>query len=583
MPTYIPNNEIMLCENVGIIKGKHQRYFESEVDQLTYFQERSVHRSDDYSYIKDDKAIRLNINLESLRDVNYLVFRNEDFGGRYIFAFIIDLVYKSEMTTYVYYEVDTFQTRLFDIQWKPSYIEREHCRLYKTDGTPVINTIEEGLDYGSEYQVVSNYNYTMFNNVFFAVITSSVRLEKSVESDEYQGGSINATETPLNYYIVPMRKTSNGIVTMSVGDGTPLGLSELFTMLQSERYNDTIVSITITPFLPFTFNYDVNSPNTITSSDLIYHVKSDGVKVWKPKDITIYKTFDLNFSGSKYTPFAEETESKLLMFPYSFAEISDYSGHQMELRLEHLNTSGITFRVWSSVNHQSKWAVGVKGLNTSGTFADINQSLINNTIHDVPIKSDMLASFLQSNRNAVTMTNISSGLQIMQGIGQTTAGVGMMLGSVATATSGSGVGGVGGIGQGVGNIANGLLQVMNTQAKLRDIDNVPPSINSMGNNTQFEYGNDFIGFRLTFKQIKPEYKQKISSIFKMYGYKVHEVKLPNLHTRRHFNFIKTIDCTIQGSMSLPEINELRTMFNNGITLWHTNDIGNYSLGNEVIV
>lgn len=586
MPTYYPENNVWLCKNVGIIKNKHQRQFTSKDEQINYFISKSDKHDDDFSYIKDDKALRVAYNKEDLRDYNYLVFRNDDFGGRFIFAFIVKTSYRGEETTYVYYDIDTYQTRMFDMEWRPSYIEREHCLLYNADGSPVINTLDENLDYGSEYERVSSYSYNMFNNVFFGVITSTVRLEASVDGEDYEKGSVNATQTPLNYYIVPMKRTSTGIITLSVNGGTPLGLDEIFGMLTSERYTGTVVSLTMTPFLPFDMQFD-NNANSITSTDLIYHVKTDGVKVVKPKDITNYKRLEIVFAGGgKYSPYDNEVESKLLMYPYTYGEISDLAGHKMDIKLEYINRSNIHFTVWSSISHQTKYAVAIKGYNTQAEYSDYNHALINNTIHDIPIKTDMLASFMQSNRNAITMTNIMGGLQLAMGVGTlaTLGGAGLLGAGGVLASGGmdmSGLGAMQSVG-GFGGVAGGLSQLLGTQAKIRDIDNMPPSINSMGNNTQFDYGNGFEGFRFTFYQIKQEYKRKLEGIFKMYGYKVNEVKLPNIHTRRSFNYIKTVDAIIHGSMSLPELNEIRNMFNNGMTLWHTDDIGNYNLGNEVI-
>lgn len=590
MPTYVPSNDIWLCKNVGIIENKHQRYFESKNEQISYFTDRAntIHR-DDYSYIKDDRAIRIDVNLEKLRDYDYLVFKNSDFDGRYIFAFIIDMVFKADETTYIYYKVDPYQTRMFDIIWKPSYIEREHCKLWE-DNKPVINTIDEGLNYGTDYTNVSSYVMRMFNDVTFAVVCSSVRYESNSGADEFDMGSVNATSTPLNYYIIPMRHKDKGIdyikVSTSGGADRPFDLETMYgKVLKDERYANTVQSITITPFLPFDITYDSNT-NTMSSDDLIFHMNANGFKCWKPRDTTKYKTLEKILPVRKYDPFDKEVESKLLMYPYSYAELSDLSGHKMDIKLEYINTDNVTFTVWSSVSHASKWAVGINGYNTNSNYADYMLSVINNTTHDIPVKQDMLASFMQSNRNAITMTNIMGGLQFLSGVASlaTVGGAGLIGGASVIASEGTDMGGMGAMQTmgGLGGITGGLSSILSTQAKIRDIDNIPPSISSMGNNSQFDYGNGLVGFKFTFKQIKPEYKRKLSSIFKMYGYKVNEVKIPNLHTRQSYNYVKTVDAVIQGNMSVPEKVAIMNMFNNGITLWHNNDIGNYDLPNGVI-
>ena len=68
----------------------------------------------------------------------------------------------------------------------------------------------------------------------------------------------------------------------------------------------------------------------------------------------------------------------------------------------------------------------------------------------------------------------------------------------------------------------------------------------------------------------------------MFGYKTNEVKVPNFHTRRYWNYVQTANCVITGNFNNEDLTELRAIFDNGITLWHTDDVGNYSLNNEVI-
>jgi hypothetical protein len=39
---------------------------------------------------------------------------------------------------------------------------------------------------------------------------------------------------------------------------------------------------------------------------------------------------------------------------------------------------------------------------------------------------------------------------------------------------------------------------------------------------------------------------------------------------------------LTGNINNEDLNELKSVFNNGITLWHTDQIGNYALENGVI-
>jgi hypothetical protein len=152
------------------------------------------------------------------------------------------------------------------------------------------------------------------------------------------------------------------------------------------------------------------------------------------------------------------------------------------------------------------------------------------------------------------------------------------MGTVAGAVSGA----MGGITSTVQGAGNAVLQMQGIQAKQKDINNVPPSISKMGGNTAYATGNGYNGLYIIKKQIKPEYRKKLSDFFNMFGYKVNEVKTPNFHTRQSWNYVQTSNCMITGNFNNDDLNELKAIFDNGITLWHTNDVGNYSLGNEVI-
>ena len=72
----------------------------------------------------------------------------------------------------------------------------------------------------------------------------------------------------------------------------------------------------------------------------------------------------------------------------------------------------------------------------------------------------------------------------------------------------------------------------------------------------------------------------IDDFFTMYGYATHKIKLPNITGRSNWNFVKTVNCSLHGSCVTDDINFLQTMFNRGVTFWHTDDVGNYGLSND---
>src|SRR5690606_22356576 len=138
---------------------------------------------------------------------------------------------------------------------------------------------------------------------------------------------------------------------------------------------------------------------------------------------------------------------------------------------------------------------------------------------------------------------------------------------------------VGQAGSGVGNSA---LQLQGMEAKIKDISNTPPQLVKKGSNTAYDYGNGYTGVYVIKKQIKQEYINQLTDFFNIVGYKVNRVKIPNFHTRKYWNYVQTANCNIIGNFNNEDLTELKSVFDNGITLWHTDDVGNYALENEVI-
>ena len=79
---------------------------------------------------------------------------------------------------------------------------------------------------------------------------------------------------------------------------------------------------------------------------------------------------------------------------------------------------------------------------------------------------------------------------------------------------------------------------------------------------------------------KTEYLKIIDDYFSMYGYKVNSVKIPNITGRTNWNYVKTINANILGDIPQEDIQELKNMFDNGVTFWHNpNTFLDYSQNN----
>ena len=68
----------------------------------------------------------------------------------------------------------------------------------------------------------------------------------------------------------------------------------------------------------------------------------------------------------------------------------------------------------------------------------------------------------------------------------------------------------------------------------------------------------------------------------MYGYATEEVKVPNIKTRTSWNYVKTRNSKITGSVPFEDIERMKKVYDNGVTFWHGEYIGDYSRNNSPI-
>jgi hypothetical protein len=111
----------------------------------------------------------------------------------------------------------------------------------------------------------------------------------------------------------------------------------------------------------------------------------------------------------------------------------------------------------------------------------------------------------------------------------------------------------------------------------------PNSARGNVNGGDINFAQDENTFFFYKKSIKREYAKIIDDFLTMYGYKVNEVKIPNILGRKYFNFVKTVEANVESNV-VPEkyLNEYKQMLNSGITFWHDpNHFLDYSVNNTI--
>ena len=91
------------------------------------------------------------------------------------------------------------------------------------------------------------------------------------------------------------------------------------------------------------------------------------------------------------------------------------------------------------------------------------------------------------------------------------------------------------------------------------------------------------GFTPYCMSIRDEYAKIIDDYFSMYGYKVNTLKVPKIQTRKNWNYIKTIGLNITGDIPQEDMQNIKNIFDSGVTFWHNADTFlDYSQPNNII-
>lgn len=117
-------------------------------------------------------------------------------------------------------------------------------------------------------------------------------------------------------------------------------------------------------------------------------------------------------------------------------------------------------------------------------------------------------------------------------------------------------------------------------ARVHDAQATADSIVTGSNDLMRQIALDLNTFVLYVYRPTDEYKQKLEKIWNLRGYATNTVDYPNLQSKVSWNYIQTVKCNIKGTNIDPsDLEKIKRVFNNGITLWHTKNVGDYSQNN----
>ena len=368
-----------------------------------------THSYTDFTYQRQEQSVKVPGLFDELYNCNYIMFHNPDnLYKKWFYAFITRKEYINPHTTRIFFEIDVYQTWQFEMKWQPSFIAREHRLRFNADGTPVINTVDEGLNYGTEYDIVAVEHFVPATDVYYLVIGCKQSLHLKNDAGDYIiNPNNNGITQPLSFYILPMRKNGDAVPTTVGGTAVTLDRAQyaLAALYESTTSVNNIVSLTITQHLGYDVGYDGTCHfETPAFMDASIAITGGTLHLIALLGLENYGGNTKTFTD-KYAGYNNVTEGKLLMYPYTVLCMTDYKGNQIEFKNEYINQPDIEVGVRGSIGTNNKVAYYLNsyGQGDTGQPSWIENSLVDDNPNDVPIITDLLAAYLQGNRNAIAL------------------------------------------------------------------------------------------------------------------------------------------------------------------------------------
>ena len=557
-----PQTDVILLKVPLEIDNNNQLTFADKEAQFNYFYNlpKLEVSDEDFTYQRKDGTIRVPALIDDIRSYNYVMYRNNNYTDKWFYAFIDDMEYANDAVTIVKIRTDTWQCWQFDLDYKPVLIDREHTN----DDTVGSNTQPEGLELGD---LVVNGDTINFGGVGgtgmsdYCVVVEVSMVENTgtnaTLSYTWEGGGTYDTTPRLNSIY---RGTIPLVIGILEGGNTP----ELATTIYEQAgLSDAIINVYMLPksligsyhTIVLTAN---NQQGTTTTAKFAVPASTTGVTNISSS------TFDKPTSlAGNFRP----KNQKLLTYPYCYFNISNNAGVSMPYRYEDFPAT-VTFK--------TEGTFGLSG-NVKSTPQNYKNISSNENALDYSISapkypvcswnSDSYTNWLTQNAVNMRMQWITTGISGLANIG-------------AGAIQGGGVGAVGGAIQAVGDLIGTAREqyLAKTQANL-----VPDQVQGNVNAGDFVWAKYRSPFTYLPMSIKPEYAQRIDEFWNCYGYKTNLVKLPNITGRRNWNFVRTIGCYIEADIPQQDLQEIKSMFNRGITFWHNPaTFADYSQNNDII-
>lgn len=530
-----PNTNIRLLKVPFEIARKNQLTFASLTAQTNYFLSLPHLEYENTTYQRQNNVIRFEAPIDDIRTYNYVMYKNASYSNKWFYAYITNMEYKNDNTTDITIQTDVFQTWQFDIVYNTMFVEREHVN---DDGVGK-NIVAEDLETGDFITNLHNKS-TYSDNT--AIIMGSTLDINHIDGNKFakaKGDQYNNLYSGVRYnswynasytgqdlqergkYIEGLNDILNNIDVFGQADG----VLELFVapqkLISPIRGDHYVIASNQTD------TYGINKYDTESGFNHLMTITNENLDGYEP------------------------VNNKLKCFPYRYLIVSNNNGAEVTYKYEDFYTKNAQNEKTISAQPQFE-IIGCLAPGCSIRMVPLNyKGATRNDIEGINMgKFPILSWSSDVYTNWLTQNSVNIAIDTVANLGSIAVGG-------YTAPEGGGnaiVSGITGIAKTIGSIYEKSLTPNQAKGNL----NCGDVVSANGD-------NDFHFYDMS---IKKEIAVILDNFFSMFGYKINNVKVPNITGRPNWNYVKTIDCNITGNIPQEDLQELKDMFDNGVTFWH---------------
>ena len=565
-------SKITLC-NVPL-EPLHQLDFKDLEAQKEYFDSKAIFTYPKCKYTPRTGKIYVKGYVDDLNKCNYGYYTNSYNGTeKTYFFFIVRKNLLARQTTELVIQLDVYQTWMFDIKFNPCFIERE---IVETDNQ-YTNTYPENFELGDYiFKDVKTIDELEGDVGFFIGVTDS--------ENDYIGGKFGALYSgyKLRYFAHDDTDSLTSYIRDLCNEGKADCIAFIFSfpekILKTDFYGwksgDYIDNFpekcwTYDGILDYPEKFEFNGYSYTPKNKKCYNYPFNFVTITNPNgDNIILKWENTNDFTDKGTPrLAYNIEGILTPNPKFQLVPLNYTGRKRSYE-DGIFCTGWGLCSWNNDNFANWYANHKHSLSNQSILAhnNYNTSLAiakNNATTSYNNNSDQLNSGIATSLISAIDTNIFNGLK------------NGAINGINTATN------YGINERNIGNdLDNAYLQARNDYSneikslvsQIADATVQPNTCRGETSQDGLDIARGTCTFRIMPTQIKPEYIKQVDMFFQMYGYQVNRVGEFKLNTRKHWNYVKTVNANITGDLPFEDKQEMQNLLNSGFTVWHSEDV-----------